>query len=93
MTDEEAKKMIEGMSEWDARNLLNKKGYGPTSIKMLLKVEKEAPKPAPTAALKPAPTAAPKPTQVDKVGAQNNNIETPVQEISKKKINNIKVRV
>jgi hypothetical protein len=77
MTDEEAKKMIEGMSEWDARNLLNKKGYGPASIKMLLKAEKEAPKPVP----KPAPKAAP----IDKVKVQNTKIETPVQQAPKRK--------
>jgi len=81
MTDEEAKKMIEGMSEWDARNLLNKKGYGPASIKMLLKAEKEAPKPVP----KPVSKATP----VNKVEIQkpkNNKIETPVQKTSKRKL-------
>lgn len=71
MTDEEAKKMIEGMSEWDARNLLNKKGYGPASIKMLLKAEKEVSKPAP----KSAPIA--------KAEVQNTKTETPVQQTSK----------
>ena len=81
MTDEEAKKMIEGMSEWDARNLLNKKGYGPASIKMLLKVEKEAPKPSP----KPAPKLAPKAAPIDKAEVRDTKTETPVQQTSKRK--------
>lgn len=73
MTDEEAKKMIEGMSEWDARNLLNKKGYGPASIKMLLKAEKEVSKPAP------------KSVPIAKAEVQNTKTETPVQQTSKRK--------
>ena len=77
MTDEEAKKMIEGMSEWDARNLLNKKGYGPASIKMLLKAEKEVSKPSP----KLAPKAAP----IDKAEVRDTKTETPVQQTSKRK--------